>query len=183
VISVTSSIEKTGPLFEKGGIRAALKSAAEDVTADFLAKAKADIEGAQGHFGSRWRDGFSSNVVENDDGILIQILHRVPYFNVFVKTTTIHGKPMLWIPLSFAKDAQGVYARNYKFPLFRVNRKDGKAPLLFAFSPKGGKWPWIQPAPKYFGKESVTIPQKFHTRELARETFPRVGSYLAARLA
>jgi hypothetical protein len=59
--------------------------------------------------------------------------------------------------LSFARDAQGVRARDYPQPLFRVNRK-GKAPLLLT---KGGE-------PKYFGKPRVRIPRKFHIRDIVR---------------
>jgi hypothetical protein len=62
--------------------------------------------------------------------------------------------------LSFAKDAQGVRARDYPGKLFRVDRDGGKAPLLLGGSPA---------TPKYFGKASVRIPKKFHLRDIIRE--------------
>jgi hypothetical protein len=72
------------------------------------------------------------------------------------------GKPMLWIPLSFASDAVGIRAGEYPGSLFRVNRA-GKAPLLMTRQGKG-------PAEaKYFGKESVTEPKKFHLVEIIKE--------------
>jgi hypothetical protein len=68
---------------------------------------------------------------------------------VFQEGRVIHGKPLLWIPLSFS-DAVGIRARDYG-PLFRVDRS-GKSPLLL--SPKDGE-------PKYSGHEQITIPKKF----------------------
>jgi hypothetical protein len=62
----------------------------------------------------------------------------VKFWRVFQNGAIIHGKPMLWIPLSFAKDAQGIRAKDYPGKLFRVDRKGGLAPLLMTSS-GGGK--------------------------------------------
>jgi hypothetical protein len=62
-------------------------------------------------------------------------------------------------------------ARDYPKQLFRVERA-GKAPLLMTPGGKG------QPAEaKYFGKEEVTIPKKFHLREVAKTASRNLPQY------
>lgn len=169
--------QRIGPLFDRSTgverIRSAAKEAIVDAANEFVDKAAQDVAGA-GNFGRRWTTGFEIDQEDQGDAFFVTIMHRVPYFKVFTKQTVIKGNPLLWIPLSFAKDAQGVRARDFPGPLFRVNRKSGKAPLLMA--------PGKPAQAKYFGKESVTIPQKFHTFEIARDVFSRMGDYLRARL-
>lgn len=77
----------------------------------------------------------------------------------------ISGKPLLWIPLDFASDAKGVRARDYPGRLFRVDRA-GKAPLLLS-----------DDGPKYFGKEQVRIPKKWHLRQIAAQVSRKMNSY------
>jgi hypothetical protein len=151
-------------------VREGVQAAAIDFVSAFRARAAADIAGA-GKFGSRWTDGFTATVSQGGGNVKIDITHQVPYFNVFQYGATIRGKPMLWIPLSFASDAKGILARNYG-RLFRVDRKVG-APLLLA--------PGKPAQPKYFGKESVTIPKKFHTVEIAREMAQGFREFYYAR--
>jgi hypothetical protein len=171
--------QRTGPLFSRGTARGGdvtrdiMRATANDIATAFIKAAGEDIKGA-GKFGSRWTDGFTANVTQGGGNIRLDIDHQVPYFSTFTKTTTIQGKPMLWIPLSFAADAIGKRARDYG-PLFRVDRRGGKAPLLFSFGQKPAE-------PKYFGKSSVTIPQKFHTFEIARAVAARAGEFFKTRL-
>lgn len=136
--------------------RAASKTA-RDVGELMEKEGRANILMAKGKFGSRWRQGLHAKVTHGGGNYRISMMHDVPYWRVFEYGATIHGKPLLWIPLSFATDAKGVRARDYPGQLFRVDRKSGAAPLLL--TPPG--------IPKYFGKASVTIPQKFHLREVA----------------
>lgn len=165
--------QKIGPLFERSSgierVRKAAQDAIADASKDFVSQAAQDVAGA-GRFGKRWTDGFK---VETEDDTTV-ISHQVPYFRVFTKTTTIHGRPLLWIPLPFAKDAQGVRARDYPGRLFRVDRKGGKAPLLMA--------PGSPAQAKYFGKSQVVIPQKFRTFEIARDVFSHLADYIKGRL-
>lgn len=114
----------------------------------------ADISSA-GNFGSRWIDGLHVDVESARGRMRIALTHDVPYANVFETGATISGN-LLWIPLSFS-DAKGIPASEYSGGLFSVTRKNGGAPLLFSISDK---------QPKYFGIESVTIPQKFHLRDI-----------------
>lgn len=137
-------------------VRAAARATAHD-TADAIEVAcRANIANA-GRFGPRWTDGLQATVGEGGGHIRIRVTMAVPYWSVFQTGKVIFGKPLLWIPLSFATDAQGIRARDYPGQLFRVDRRQG-APLLMA--------PGNPAQAKYFGKESVTIPKKFHIIEI-----------------
>lgn len=122
---------------------------------------------AGGRFGSaRWQEGFHAKLsYQSRNDMSIRVTHDVPYWVVFEEGRVIHGKPLLWIPLHFATEAFGVRARDYPLPLFRVNRK-GKAPLLLD-----------KTGPKYFGKESVTIPKKWHLRDIVKDVSRHVNQY------
>jgi hypothetical protein len=140
-------------------IGGALLQTARDARDEILDRGRRDISGA-GNFGTRWTQGLKG-VLRRLGGDQTQIFftHAISYFTVFTKRTVIRGKPLLWIPLSFAADAQGVMARNFPGGLFRVDRKGGGAPLLL--SVRTGE-------PKYFGKRSVTIPKKFAFFDIVR---------------
>ena len=152
--------------FSERAIKAA-QSAARRAKDEIEYAGRADIR-AGGRFGSaRWQEGFHAKLSYQSRGdINIRITHDVPYWLVFEEGRVINGKPMLWIPLHFATEAWGIRARDYPLPLFRVDRKDGKAPLLLD---KDG--------PKYFGKESVTIPKKWHLRQIVRDISRKINLY------
>lgn len=144
----------------------AAQQAARDASAEILTRGRADIKKA-GDFGSdRWQQGLQARTsFQSRSDITIRITHAVPYWVVFEEGRVIHGKPLLWIPFDFATDAQGKSARDYPGQLFRVDR-EGKAPLLMS---KDG--------PKYFGKEKVTIPKKFHLRKIAADVSRKMGTF------
>jgi hypothetical protein len=177
-------------------IRKAALAASADMAADFTRRASADVAQA-GNFGARWTQGFKTSITQGGGHIRVAVTHQVPYYSVFQYGKKIEGKPLLWLPFSFAADAKGVWPRDYPRPLFRVNRKSDGLPILFAFTPGNKKRGWPTTAsmlglrkpsmsrpsqqreggaePKYFGKQSVTIPQKFQTDAIALEaaaTFP-----------
>lgn len=162
--------ERLGSVFERSTrrqatkVRSAARAAAQDVANQIVVLGQSDIARA-GEFGSRWTEGLKATVTEGGGNIRINVTHDVSYFSVFQYGKVINGKPMLWIPLSFAEDAKGVYARDYPAQLVRVDRKAGGAPLLLSTDDK---------QPKYFGKESVTIPKKFHIVEIARAAAHRM---------
>ncbi len=172
--------EKVGPQFKrastkaKGQMLSASRGAAQDTVKFVETKARADIAKA-GKFSARWK--LTGKISEG--GGNIRVAFSMPdappmkHWRVFQYGATIRGKPMLWIPLSFAKDAKGVSAKNYPGQLFRVDRA-GKAPLLL-----GGK-----PAtPKYFGKASVRIPKKFHLVEIIKEGASKMKVFYKSRFA
>lgn len=163
--------QRSGPLFRRGTrnwlgdtVRTGMRMAARETAEDIVALGRRDIASA-GRFGERWMKGLHADVTEGGGSIRLAVTHDIPYWRVFEKGATIHGKPMLWIPLSFARDAQNVWARDYPGGLFRVNRL-GKAPLLLSRDTH---------EPKYFGKESVTIPKKFHLAEITRKAAQQIG--------
>lgn len=135
-----------------------IEATANEASVVFLKRGRADIRAA-GKFGRRWTEGLQAEVGITPEASTVEIFHRVPYWRVFEFGATIKGKPMLWIPLSFAKVPKGMWARDYPGGLFRVERR-GKAPLLFSIRER---------RPKYFGKKQVRIPKKFHLRTIAAE--------------
>jgi len=166
--------ERVGQKFERSvsrqaaRVRTAARAAAFDAGEEIRRRSAIDMASA-GNFGPRWTGGLNVSVTEGGGNIRIAFSHNVPYFSVFQYGKTIYGKPLLWIPLSFATEAKGVLARNYPGGLFRVNRKDpAKAPLLLSRQTR---------EPKYFGKESVTIPKKFHVIEIIRDVSKEVRTY------
>lgn len=142
-------------------VQATMKEGSEEI----LRRGRPDIARA-GKFGTRWIQGLHADVLNTNTGTEIHVFHDVPYFSVFEFGKLIKGKPLLWIPLSFASDAQGKRARDYPGGLFRVDRKHG-APLLLSISTG---------EPKYFGKEQVRIPRKFHIRDIARTVANKLRS-------
>jgi len=165
-IRVVLSGDQIGPQLKKNltknktRVTLAARGAAHDVVDYVVPLAQTDIASA-GRFGSRWVTGFKGKVTQGGGHYVVNFTMPTDppmrYWRVFEHGAVIKGKPMLWIPLSFAKDAKGLRARDYPGKLFRVDRKAGGAPLLLGGNPV---------APKYFGKESVTIPKKFHLRTI-----------------
>lgn len=153
----------------KNALMAATKQA-RDIS---LREARLNISSA-GKFGPRWTKGLTADITETQGDIVTQYNHAIPYWSVFQFGKVIHGKPLLWIPLSFAHDAQGKRARDFPGGLFRVDRKAaGKAPLLFSVSDK---------EPKYFGKEQVRIPKKFRVLEIIRLVSSNIKLFFAEQL-
>lgn len=173
--------ERVGPQLERKSVKwkkqvnDAARGAANDVVDYVVPKAQQDIKSG-GHFGARWTKGFTGKVTEG--GGSVRVSFSMPseppmkHWRVFEYGAIIRGKPLLWIPLSFAKDAQGVRARDYPGKLFRVNRKSG-APLLLGGNPA---------TPKYFGKTQVRIPKKFHLRDIIREGAKKLKLFYSARM-
>lgn len=168
--------ERAGPLLKRATqrqgdrVREAARATAQEAREQILERGRDDIASAPGNWGSRWLDGLKADVSEGGGNIRIAVYHKIPYFGVFQNGAVIRGRPLLWIPLSFSDAATamwpgvGVRARDYPGRLFRVDRKQGAPLLLDSYSKK----------PQYFGKESVTIPKKFHIREIALEVARRL---------
>lgn len=144
----------------------ALKTAANMIASMMKDAVSADIQSA-GRFSSAYLEGLSVTV----DGTKITTKIDAPGASIFETGGTIHGKPLLWLPIS-GTDAEGIQASNYGDQLFSVNRLTGGPPLLFSIKDH---------APKYFGIPSVNIPKKFHVAEIEKrimDSFPQV--YLSA---
>lgn len=150
--------------FSEKQIRAV--QAAANRAAETIEDRGRDDIAAGGNFSSeRWQEGFQAKVsFQSRSDINIRVTHSVFFWRVFELGAKIFGRPLLWIPLSFARDVTG-RARDYPGKLFRVNRP-GKAPLLMS-----------DDGPKYFGKESVTIPRKWHLRQIVKEVSREMKDY------
>lgn len=144
--------------------KSAITRVANFLAVDLKRQGDADIAGA-GNFGSRWTSAFNVQSRREDFGVTIEMSFRgIPYAMIHETGGVIHGKPLLWIPLSFAH--VNVPARAYPGRLFRVNRAGGR-PLLFSAEDR---------SPKYVGVPLVRIPKRFHLREIAeRETQTKTG--------
>lgn len=134
----------------------AIQEAARRVADDIEDAGRANIAAGGDFKSARWQEGFRALIsYRSRDDLRIRVTHRVSYWKVFEFGARILGRPLLWIPLSFALAATlKVRARDFPGRLFRVNRL-GKAPLLLS---KDG--------PQYFGKESVRIPRKWRLRQI-----------------
>lgn len=169
--------ERAGPLFNRetqrqgDRVRAAMRGAAQDAAYDLEIRGRSDIAQA-GNFGSRWLDGFHVDVSEGGGSIRIAAYEDVPYWRIFQEGAVIKGKPMLWIPFSFASDAQGVFARDYPGGLFHVTRKSDGLEMLGSI---------VTGEMRYFGKESVKIPKLFHLYEIAQDVARKMRDYYRAR--
>lgn len=176
--------ERAGPMLQRATrragerVRAAARDTASQAAEEIVERGRADIAAAPGNWGTRWLEGLTAAVSEGGGSIRIAVSHKIPYFGVFQHGAVIQGRPLLWIPLSFSDAAtamwpgRGVRARDYPGRLFRVDRKVGAPLLLDSFSKK----------PQYFGKESVTIPKKFHVLEVAIEVARRLREYYKVNL-
>ena len=140
-------------------VRTAARQAAQDLADSILSQGRVDIAKA-GKFGARWIFGLQARVGEGGGNIRVSITHDNPFFRVFQRGALIKGKPLLWIPLSFASGVQGIFARNYPGRLVRVDSKAGDPLLLDTATGQ----------PKYVGLTEVTVPKKFHILEIARQT-------------
>lgn len=141
-----------------------MRGAAETARKEVETRGRADIRRASPAFAKskRWAPGFKVKMTQGGGTLRLTATSTIDYFLIHQTGGVIRAKNpsgLLWIPLDFAKDAQGVSARDFSGTLFRVDRQ-GRAPLLL--SAEDGE-------PKYFGKEKVTIPKRFHIFEIIRD--------------
>jgi hypothetical protein len=144
----------------EGAMSAAMNMAASMISEE----GRADIASA-GNFGDRWTSGLHVDVTGALGNMRISMTHDVPGAGIFETGGVIKGNPLLWIPLSFS-DAKGIQAADYG-PMFSVTRQSGR-PLLFSIADK---------KPKYFGIEQVTIPKKFHLRDIQKSVMANFRLY------
>jgi len=170
--------DRVGPQLRRSGIKIkkqildAERGAAQDVVDYVVPKVRSDIA-KSGKFKGHWLSDFTGKITEGGGFIRVSFTHADFRWRVFEYGAVIHGKPLLWIPLSFAKDAQGIRARDYPGRLFRVDRKSGGAPLLLGGNPA---------TPKFFGKASVTIPKKWHMTQIIGEGATKMKTFYNARM-
>lgn len=129
-------------------ITAAMNMAASMI----LELGRADIASA-GKFGESWTAGLKMTMEGAAPNMRMYLTHDIPWAGIFETGGSIHGNPLLWIPIS-GTDAAGTRASAFGGGLFSAKypRHSGP-PLLFSIADK---------KPRYFGVEQITIPKKFH---------------------
>jgi hypothetical protein len=149
----------------------AITAAIDQLADNILREGRRDIAAA-GKFGTRWTQGFTYSLSGAGSARDLTFRQAVPYWRVFQYGAIIHGKPLLWIPLS----STGIKVRARDFPgrLFRVDRRGGGPPLLMSVTDK---------QVKYTGHESVRIPKKFHLVEIVRAEARTFGALYRAEFA
>jgi hypothetical protein len=159
-------------------VREAMRGAANDAADEILSRGADDIEEA-GNFGERWQEALNVNIQETQRTIrLITTMQGAPpvsYWRVFEYGAHIEAKNpsgLMWIPFAggvFGSTAGGadVWPRTYSGSLFRVGN------VLFDARDEQAR---------YFGTPSVTIPQKFHLREIIAKVAKELRSYYAQRM-
>ena len=121
---------------------------------------------------ARWTSSLHADLNQDPISPSIKVFSTIPYFKIFEFGGVIKGRPLLWIPLAFAGVPKGTRARDFPGGLFRVDRKSG-APLLLSITDR---------KPKYFGKASVTIPRKFHIRDVLRTVAGKLQEFYSKNL-
>jgi hypothetical protein len=138
--------------FERAVARTALAGGAE-------IKRRGDVDISKaGKFSARWPAAFVVDPQSQGPQATIKVgfNNSIPYAAIHEFGGTIRGKPLLWIPLSFAHVPKDTPARSFPGGLFGVVRP-GKNPLLFSATSK---------EPKYVGVLSVTLRARFHIRSI-----------------
>lgn len=183
-LKIVFNDQQAGPALQrkargnKSLLARSLTQAARDAAVEILDLGRADMKAA-GNFGSlRWQQGLHADVIPKQGAITnprIRVFHdQGAKFGIFEFGGVIHGKPMLWIPLSYT--GIKIRAREYgrRYGLFRVIRKRDRLPLLLSMRDR---------KPKYFGKESVRIPRKFHIRDITAKVANRMTTFYRKALA
>jgi hypothetical protein len=125
-----------------------------------------------GNFGQRWVNALTITI-DPPRGRSLNLIMTVrmvgiSYWRIHEYGGTIHGRPLLWIPLPWT--GLKMRAREYgrRYGLFRVDRKSGGNPLLLSIR---------DAEPKYVGVESVTLRKRFHLRSIIRRSATNIRRF------
>lgn len=163
IVPVSGSAEKSKAEIMERHSKAI--SAAANMAASMMQAGMSQSIASGGNFSSRWTDGLHVTVAHSPFRAVITTSHDIPYAGIFEEGGVIEGRPLLWIGLR-GTDAEGVPPKEYG-GLFSIRRRSG-LPLMFSVSDK---------KPKYFGIESVTIPQKWHLRDVQTSVMANFRSF------
>ncbi len=165
----------------------AMQASVEELGANIHAKVGENIAQA-GRFSRRWISAFTVDQIPHGPShtytLSLFFDKSIPYAHIFEYGGTITPKAglfnrsgLLWIPLTFGGVPKGMTAQefgNSHGGLFRVNRKDGKSPLLLDIKDR---------RPRFFGVPSVTLRQRFHIRDIGRRETAKFEAIFARNLA
>lgn len=170
----------------------ALQLSGAELMFNIKKKGDQDILSA-GNFTTRWTKAFTVRsqpaITETSDKYVISVFFNssIPYghiheFGGTIKAKgTLFGPALLWIPLKGQVPKSGggfglMTAQEFGgsvSPLFRVNRK-GKAPLLLDIKSR---------KPRYFGIAQVTLPPRFHIRQICQTEVDGMQALFSAAIA
>lgn len=174
--------ESAASKFQRNNQKAALNmnramlTSAQQTAETIETRGRADIAGA-GKFGGRWTAGLHAKVSRGGGNIRLAVTHSEKYFGVFERGARIAGRPLLWLPIGGGGGSRGsagqTYASSYPGKLFRIKSSSGRPLLMDAGSKQV----------KYVGVTNVTIPRKFHIRDIIRQEATRLKERYAANFA
>ncbi len=171
--------------------------------------ARADIAAAG--FSRKWQNALRVDRYPRGGEVSINaaahVYHRIPYAWVHEEGATIHGQPLLWLPLSHAPDKIGRFRmtpRRYPGPLQFV-RRAGKPPLLVAKlglsrgrakkglgkvtlaaarkgAAGGGKNRVVRSVPMFVGISTVRLRKRFGILAIVRREAARLAELYAKHL-
>lgn len=124
-----------------------------------------------GNFGQRWQRGLHADRFPKSGYV---INNRIDVYHTHVGATvhefgaTIQGRPLLWLPLSFANLKMRAAEYGKRYGLFYVARGGGKKPLLLSKHDH---------KPKYVGVQSVRIPARWGIRAVCRKVMANFATY------
>jgi hypothetical protein len=159
-------------------VREAMRAAASDAATEIMARGADDIQEA-GNFGDRWQEALKSTIDETQRTIRVKTTMEgeppVSYWRVFEYGAHIVPKEAqyLWLPFRGALGVD-VWPRAYEGDLFYAESKKG-TPLLGDRDDKDNPW-------RYFGLDEVTIPKKFHLREIVAQVSKELRNYYAEHM-
>lgn len=127
------------------------------------------VQIASAGLGNFFMQAMHVTVSVSGQSISIQIMNDVPYFGVFDKNTVIHGKPYLWVPLSFANKTR---ISQYKGKLVFVQRLAGKPLMIDADTH----------IPVFVGLDSVQIKKRLDIQGAIDGELTKFGDLITAEL-
>lgn len=152
-------------------IKEAVQGAANEAASLIRSKGRQNIAAAG--FSARWQEGFGVKVTASGSGetgfeIVLQVFHRIGYAAVFEGGATIHGRPLLWLPIEAnlppPPAKQRWTPRRYVRLVGPLASARGARPILVGRPPRRER-----AVPLFFGVPSVTIPDKFDLNEVVAE--------------
>jgi hypothetical protein len=148
---------------------------ARDAAKDIEAQGRLKI-GTVGRFGPRWQRGLHAEAFPKSGFVInarIDVYHTEPGARVHEYGGLIQGKPLLWLPLTFANVKQRAAEYGKQHGLFRVDRKGGKKPLLLSKRDR---------KPKFVGVSQVRIPARWGIRTISKDVMSRFAIYYSRNL-
>lgn len=147
-------------------------AALREVAAVSVQEGRADIAAAGPNFRGNWSEGLqyrSFDTTDDAGGPSLKaravIFHRYGIAAVFEYGATIHGRPLLWIPVT--RGTPPINKSGKKLTFATVNG----TPLAFDANDRDR-----HRKPLYHGAKQAVIPRKFHIRDIVKKNWEKLGA-------